>query len=419
MIGSTGLATGPGADGDARAGGRHGRRNVLRLGLAVLIVAGLVVSAPSGFGIMWFVPYAGVGSLLVVRRPTMSIGWILLGIGWALTIATLSLDVTAQDYVDGSLDPVTAVLSVLSSSAGLAGFFLFALIAIAFPSGRLPAGRWGRIARIVVWTGLMVVVASLFMPMITVSVWGEPLALPVPNPAAVLPGLALWTVLTPDTIALILAVLMVAAALSLLVRYRRSRGIERQQLKWLASALVFVVAGVVGGFALGVLIPDLAATGLIWLGAMVAFPCIPVAIGVAVLRYRLYEIDRIVSRTVGWLALTALLAAVFVALIAGLQTILAPVTGGDTLAVAASTLAAAALFQPLRGHVQRLVDRRFNRSRIDAEAAAGAFASRLREQLDLGTLALDVTTVAYQTVRPNAVAIWLRSVPTDNSARLS
>ena len=390
------------------AGGRRGRGVIGRLGLLALFAAGLALGAPSGFGILWFVPFAGVGSLLAIRRPTNSIGWILLGIGWALTVATVSLDVTAQDYVDGSLDPVTAVLSVLSSSAGLAGFFLFALIAIAFPSGRLPAGRWGPLARIALSTGLAVVVASMVMPMITVSVWGDPVGQPVPNPAAVLPGLPLWTVLTPDTIALMLAALMVAAALSLLVRYRRSRGVERQQLKWFASALVFVVAGVVGGFLIGVLLPDLAATGLIWLGAMVAFPCIPVAIGVAVLRYRLYEIDRIVSRTVGWLALTALLAAVFVALIAGLQTLLAPVTEGDTLAVAASTLVAAALFQPLRSRVQRLVDRRFNRSRVDAEAAAAAFAARLRDEVDLPAISRSLARTALESVHPDSAGVWLR-----------
>jgi hypothetical protein len=388
--------------------GHRGRAVLARAGLLAILLVGLVVSVPSGFGLVWFIPYGGVGTLLAVRRPAMSIGWLLLAIGWSLVIATMSLDVTVQEYTDGTLGPVNAVLSVLSASAGTSGFFLFALLAIVFPSGRLPTGRSGLAARVVLAAGVAVVVSTMAMPVISVSVWSEPVGQPVPNPAAILPDLALWEVLTPDTAALLLVILMAASVVSLLVRYRRARGIERQQLKWLASSLLFAVVAVVSGFLLGLASPDLADTGLIWLGAIVAFPLIPVAIGIAVLRYRLYEIDRIVSRTVGWLVVTAALGVVFVALVVGLQALLALVTGGDALAVAASTLVAASLFQPLRHRVQRAVDRRFNRSRYDAERIVAGLAGRLRDEVGLADIGRDVRTAVDRAVRPATVSVWLR-----------
>lgn len=393
-----GVATG-------RPGGR-GRRGLIRLGLLALFIAGVAVGAPSGFGLFWFVPYAGVGSLLIVRRPETWIGPILLGIGWALVAATITLDVTVSMYSDGTLGAVNAVLSVATASAGMAAFFLFGLLAILFPTGRLPSGRWRPLARAAIAAGLVVLLAGALMPTITVSVWGEGVGQPVHNPASILPGLGLWDVVTPDTVVLPLAFLMVVAVASLLVRYGRSRDTERQQMKWLASALALVVVAVVGGFVLGILSPDLADSGVVWLGAIVAFPLVPVAIGIAVMRYRLYEIDRIVSRTVGWLVLTAVLAAMFAALVVGLQALL--VSGDNTIAVAASTLIAASLFQPLRRGIQRAVDRRFDRTHYDANRAMGEFSARLRDQVDLSVLTTEVSQAVHATVRPASAGVWLR-----------
>ena len=137
-------------------------------------------------------------------------------------------------------------------------------------------------------------------------------------------------------------------------------------------------------------------------------PLLPAAIGIAVLRYRLYEIDRIVSRTIGWVVVTVILAAVFGVVVVGLQVVLEPVTGTNTLAVAASTLVAAALFQPLRGRVQRVVDRRFNRSRADAERAIGGFVARVRDEVDLAQLRTALAETADEAVRPVAATVWLR-----------
>ena len=382
-----------------------------RLVLGALLLGGVIVSAPTGFGVLWFVPFATVGTLLAVRRPSTSIGWILIGIGWSLAIATLTIDATPEQFAAGSVEPLTAGLAVITSMAGASGFLLIATLAIVFPSGRLPAGRWHRVTSVALAAGVGALALSAVMPSISVNVWGEPASIPVRNPASVLPDLPIWQLVTPETVILPLVALLIAAAISLVDRYRRAAGVERQQLRWLAASLTFVVLAVLGGFLLGSVVPEAAASGVVWLGAVVAFPCVPVAVGFAVLRYRLYEIDRIISRTIGWALLTAILAAVFAATIVGLQAVLAPLTQNNTLAVAASTLVAAALFQPLRGRVQRTVDRRFNRPRVEADQAAASFAIRVRNEVDLGALRAALVGTAGDAVHPEAAALWLRTVP--------
>jgi hypothetical protein len=147
-----------------------------------------------------------------------------------------------------------------------------------------------------------------------------------------------------------------------------------------------------------------------WVGTLsvATLPLAALAVAVAVLRYRLYDIDRILSRTIGWAVVSLILASVFVGVIVGLQALLAPVTENNTLAVAASTLLAAALFQPLRVRVQRAVDRRFNRSRVDAQRAIDAFGSQLRDDVDLAALHGRLVAAADATVRPNGAGLWIR-----------
>jgi hypothetical protein len=198
-------------------------------------------------------------------------------------------------------------------------------------------------------------------------------------------------------------------AVSLVVRFRRSVGIERQQLRWMGAAVVAVVSAVLGGITIGAAVPDLAATGLIWIPAIVAFPTVPIAIGVAVLRYRLYEIDRIVSRTISWALTTGLVGGLFAAMIVALQAALASVTDQNSLAVAGSTLAAAALFQPIRRRVQSAVDHRFNRNRYDAEHIVGGFASSLRGQTDLSQISGGVVDAVTRSLRPEGVGVWMRA----------
>jgi hypothetical protein len=201
---------------------------------------------------------------------------------------------------------------------------------------------------------------------------------------------------------------------SLIVRYRRAAGIERAQLKWFAAAAT--VTGVAGAVNIGtnwsLTTAPTGALGtintvsgfVIWVGLAL----LPVAIGLAVLRYKLYEIDRLISRTISYGVLTAIVGGLFVGFILVFQAVLAPLTGSNELAVAGSTLLAAALFQPLRRRVQRIVDRRFNRSRYDAEQTVAAFAARLADEVDLDQLRAEILATVTATVEPSSVSLWLR-----------
>jgi hypothetical protein len=379
-----------------------------RLVIALSLVAGCVLSAPSGFGLLWFAPYAGVGALLAIRRPSSPIGWLLMALGWAFALVTLTLDATPDQFAAGTLAPHVAILASVTANQGTLGFFLLALLAIVFPSGRFPTGRWGAVARIAAGIALACVLVGFVMPRINVNLWSGSTGTVVRNPLAILPDLPVWAPLTPDTVVLPVVALMGAAIVSLFLRFRRAVGVERQQLKWIAAALGFVVVAVFGGFVTGILVPAAAQSGVVWLGAVVAFPCVPVAIGLAVLRYRLYEIDRLVSRTIGWALTTGTIAALFGALAVGLQGLLAPLTAGNGLAVAASTLTAVALFQPLRRRLQRVVDRRFNRARYDAERTVADFAARLRDQIELRAIQAHVLASVDAAVRPAGTTLWLR-----------
>jgi hypothetical protein len=194
---------------------------------------------------------------------------------------------------------------------------------------------------------------------------------------------------------------------SVVIRYRRGSSVERQQLKWLIAATAFAVSAwclvIVGG-----VIGAPVVTTIGWLGGLLAFALLPVAIGIAVLRYRLYEIDRIVSRTIAWAVVTGALVSVFAAGVVALQAMLARVTQGETVAVAVSTLVAAALFQPLRRRVQRAVDRRFDRATYDAQRTVEAFAERLRDEVALDAVVADLHETVGASIRPSSFGLWLR-----------
>jgi len=193
------------------------------------------------------------------------------------------------------------------------------------------------------------------------------------------------------------------------IRYRRAAGIERAQLKWFALVMAISLPALLVRFSLygndGV---ELIVSNVALLVAYAGFALLPVAIGIAILRYRLYEIDRLISRTISYGVLTAIVGGLFGGFILVFQAGLAPVTGSNELAVAGSTLLVFALFQPLRRRVQRLVDRRFNRSRYDAERTVAAFAGRLRDEVDLDALKLEILATVTRAVEPTTVALWLR-----------
>ena len=228
----------------------------------------------------------------------------------------------------------------------------------------------------------------------------------VANRLAVAPEAPFWSVVDAidDLMFIFLLAFLAAAIVGLLVRYRRSEGIARLQLRWLVAALAAIFAAVIFAIVASAVLGDVYG---VWIPAGIAYLLVPVSIAVAISRYRLFEIDRIISRTIGWSLVSGLLIGAFAILVVGLQTALTGITQGDTLAVAASTVVAFTLFQPVRRTVQHAVDRRFDRSRYDAQLTTEAFAERLRNEVDLDTLAIELERTVSSAIRPTAASLWL------------
>ena len=379
-----------------------------RVALVGLLVAGLIVAAADVLTLGFFVSYAAVGAYLVFRRPRNAIGWLLLAIGFGFvgTSTPPGFDVAA--LVRGTGTARDLVVAWLNSWIGTAGFVGFLALTILFPSGRLPSGRWHRPAMVVLAIGVSAIVLGATAPTITFSPNGDLNDITLQNPAAILPGLPIWDLPLLSNSIVIAIPLMVIGVISMIVRYRRSTGTLRLQLRWLVAAAAFMVGAVL--FGLGTLLVVGSSAVFAWIPAIVAYPTVPIAIGIAVLRYRLYEIDRIVSRTIGYGLVTGMLVIVFGVGVIALEAVLAGVTStqGETLAVAGSTLVAFALFQPLRRRVQRAVDRRFDRSRYDGERTSAAFSERLRDEVDLTTVTADLDATVRGVMAPTGLSVWLR-----------
>ena len=348
------------------------------------------------------VTFASVGALLVVRRPENAVGWWMVLIGASNALAGLSGAITFSAVADGPSRAATAgaaawltnLLLVLGSLALGLGFI--------FPTGRGHTAAWDRFVRAGALTlGAMFVVLILIRP--------GPLQIfaSIENPFGFGPDVR--TVLGLPTSTLVVAsaaFLFPVFVLSVVSRYRMSDRIGRQQLKWFILAQVVSLGGMAAA-ATGALIGDRPPeVGMVVFGFAGAL--VPVAIGIAILRYRLYAIDRIISRTIAYAAVTATIGVIFATLLLALTALTASVAGGETIAVAASTLAAFALFQPVRGRVQRAVDRRFDRSRYDADMAVRTFAGRLRDDIDIGAVCREIVDTASAAVRPATADVWLR-----------
>ena len=381
-----------------------------RIAVVGLVVLGAIVATPSGMGLLLFLPYAAVGGILAVRRPRTSIGWLLLGMAWSFAPVNITFDATVQQFADGTISPLVAVFAVMWNMSGGVGFLLFGVLALVFPTGRLPAGPWGKVTRFALGACLVLLAATFVMPNIRVQLIDIPETVLVRNPFAVLPDLAIWQVIMPVTATYVpIMLVLVISAISLVVRTRRAIGVERQQLRWFAASIAATVIAIVGGMGVSFIVPSLGASGLAWIPAEVAFAVVPIAVGIAVLRYRLYEIDRIISRTLSWTLVSGVLIMTFAAGVIALQAVLEGFTQGETLAVAGSTLIALALFQPLRRRVQMAVDRRFDRARYDGQKVVDAFGRRLRDEVDLDRLRTSLLATADDVVRPVSASIWLRS----------
>ena len=377
--------------------------------VVALVVAGAVIANadPTKLGLLWYIPFAAVGALLVIRRPRTSIGWILLALSWAHAIVTIRVRGTAEQFANATFDlPDDLFLVVHNASIGTL-LYLYLVLATVFPSGGFAPGRLGRVGRWSVGLGAIAAAAGCLMPTINAELIGNPVVVEVRNPIALLPGLAIWRPFTPATAGDPLLILGLMAAVSLVIRARRSSGIERLQLRWLAASIAALVLTVISGFVMTSVVPG-SGEGFAWTPATIAFLTVPLAVGVAVLRYRLFEIDRIVSRTLGWALVTSALLMLFAGCVVGLQALLADVTQGQTIAVAGATLAAAAAFQPVRQRLQSMVDHRFNRAKYDAERTTRAFGEHLRGELDLVSLRRDIAGVVNVAFRPAGVRVWIR-----------
>jgi hypothetical protein len=379
----------------------------LVLALAVTVVPlGILArqSVGSGGGVLVLGPVFGVVGLVVAwRRPRNPLGWLMLG---AVAFLVLSTDAGAYAVADYRLRhgglPLGWV-AVLLQPAWAPAIALFGLTVLLFPEGRLPSPRWrwmvwvyGAVAA--AWVGGVVYISAgaLIGHNVHVDSGGNLLILDHPT------GSAAWWGVVEGVFFPVLGVFWLASVVGQALSYRRSSGERRLQLKWLVGGSAVAIAGGV----LGVPLSDspskiLQIVGGVGIAAVLA---LPVSIGVAILKYRLYDIDRIISRTLAYAIVTGLLVGVY----AGLVLLTTQVFRVHTpVAVAASTLAAAALFNPLRRRVQRAVDRRFNRARYDADQTVAAFAARLKDAVDLDSVRDDLATVVHQALEPAHVTVWI------------
>jgi hypothetical protein len=355
-----------------------------------------------------YVPYTAVGSILVARRPRNVVGWVLIGMGWTFAVSFLPIDATAHALRTLTASPIQMAIAWLADVSVSFTFALFALLAFTFPTGRLAKGRWRWLGAVVLLLSWGTVLVAAVWPVLTVQVGGAGEVIEVPNPIGIfrgldvgLPSQLLGTVALP--------LIIVASIAAIAGRYRGARGLERLQMRWLVASFGAIGLAVFAGLAIVIMLDE---TGEIaWVPAAAAFTVPPIAIGIAVTRYRLYEIDRLISRGLSWAVLSGLLLAVYAGAVLVLQGVLGGVTQGDTVAVAGSTLLAAALFQPLRRRIQTAVDHRFNRARYDAERTAVDFAERLRGEVDIDHLQSALAATAGGAVNPDGVGVWLRPSP--------
>jgi hypothetical protein len=372
-----------------------------------LLVAGAVIGSMAGDSIgvvqavIWLIAlvFATVGALIALRQPTNALGWMFLGVA-----VSAGLSESAHAYADYWTGGHGGIESLAKAAAwyGSLSWIPFVLVPatfllLLFPDGHLVSAKWRPIA----WCAALGVAGGF------VTQGLAPGALEdypeITNPYAVHSPL-----LDPLTGLAFLALVMgvFGSAASLVVRYRRAVGDRRLQIKWLAlagavAAVTFVVA--IAGY-------DFWGEDVSNLAIMLSVLGIPVAAGVAILRYRLYDIDVVINRTVVYGALTAALAALYVGSVLLLQVALGGLTQDSGLAVAGSTLAVAAAFRPLRAHIQQTVDRRFFRRRYDARRTLEDFSSRLRDQVDLVALDAELRGVVAETMQPAHVSVWLRGV---------
>jgi len=372
-------------------------------GLTVLLIV-LLLRSDTPIYYYWLetsmvaVGYSTVGAIVASRLPESPIGWLFCAIGLTFGVSHFSAEYAAYALIapSGSL-PAGEAFAWLTSWVWVFGLGLIVFLDLLFPNGRLPSARWRWFAR---FTALVLlpaaILAALSPGLILSSTLHNPLGIEeLPNAS--------------KTIEAFMYALIVVGASSMLWRLRHAGRIERQQIKWFAYATAVAISGVI---LKNTVYPVVGVTWVWWVGLVlttVGVVSSPAAMGIAIFRYRLYQIDILINRTLVYGPLTAVLAAVYLGGVVFLQYAFRSLTEeGSQLAVVASTLIIAALFIPLRRRIQSFIDRRFYRSKYDARKTLEAFSSRLRDATDLEALNDDLVAVVVETMQPAHVSLWLR-----------
>ena len=417
-------------------GGRRSARAVFWLawaftGLSLLLCAASIalyvatrsVEPPSSWGtggesgvlifVLPFLAFPLVGALVASRRPENPIGWICLAVGiiWMIMLISTSYGLYGLLVRPGSV-PFPAAIGSLGEwlwvpAVGLLGTYLILL----FPDGRLPSRRWRPLAWL---SGAVIVLASAGFALSPGPMDGLP---EIPNPF----GLEQYPWVADAALGamLLLPLCILASAVSLVLRFLHSRGEQREQIKWLAFAASILGLGLSSFLIPGIMPEATGGADPLWQNLLedavtLSFAGVPVAVGIAILRYRLYEIDLIINRTLVYGALTATLALVYFGGVLTTHTVFRALTGQEhqpQLAIVVSTLAIAALFNPLRRRIQGFIDRSFYRRKYDATKALTQFSSKLRDETDLERLGDEMVAVVRETMQPAHVSLWLRPDP--------
>jgi len=343
------------------------------------------------------VVFGAVGVVVARHLPRNPIGWILVGCGlWLIVFTDASLYSVLDYRIHGGGLPL-GLVAVLLDNAWLPALMGVPLAILLFPDGRLMASRW----RWALWAYIAL------GPVLMAGAFAGQAGAVIGRPIHVAPDGQLVSSNSGgsafvNALFLLLALIWLAWVVRQVISYRRSSGERRQQLKWLMSGGAACVVAVVACSLIGT--PTTPAAKVISAVLVLAFAALPASIGVGILKYGLYEIDRIISRTLAYAIVTGLLVGVYAGLVLLATQVLAVTS---PVAVAASTLAAAALFSPLRRRVQKAVDRRFNRARYDADRTAAAFAARLKDEVDLDAVKVDLAGLVHQALEPAHVSVWI------------
>jgi hypothetical protein len=363
------------------------------------VVAGLVLG-------VWLMALGAVGALVAARRPQNPIGWLLLS-----AAALISLFLFGDAYASYSLElghgplPLDRFMAWLTLWVAVPGFGAFIFVFLLFPDGRVLSPRW----RSLVWLGIV----GLSAVVLGLAIRPGPIdSVPsLDNPFGIQEAEGLARFLTEGPGGLLDGAVVLASVLSLILRIRRSRGTERQQMRWFVFSVVMFVVVFGAAQILWAIVEEPESGGPAntfgFAAIMLSLIFIPVSMGISILRHRLYDIDTVVNKTLVYGGLTAILALAYVGIVVALQNVI-PGADDSDLTIAGSTLAVAALFRPLCARIQAFIDRRFYRGRYDTQRTLESFSSRLREDVDLDHLSADLLGVVRDTMQPAHASLWLK-----------